>query len=218
MIMKNPLPWVCGHYGRLWKRWVVEMGLFWWLRQKIKPRVWVQYMTFSFACLPSRSKGFQGRYSLWFSLFLSKNSQAELPILVGLEGGGHDEVLSPGQRHAAGDLAQVHVGVGPSCWPVPCKESTACLHICAAFQLWRMCFLLKTLWQFPGKTATRFQFQSFKAVSSFSLCKIINPWGMAQKKTTRVLSWETGRWLEGARIFLHKDYLFTCLSTLGTIK
>lgn len=78
--------------------------------------------------------------------------------------------------------------------------------------------LSKTLWQYPGKPATWFQLQRFKAISSFSLHKIINPWGMAQKNPARALSWETGRWLQGARIFLYKDYLFTRLFTLGTIK
>lgn len=92
-------------------------------------------------CVPPQQEwGFQGKYSLWFSLFLSKNPQAELPILEGLEGGGHDEVLSAGQRDAAGDLAQVHIGGSPGCWLVLHKESTACMHIWAVFQLWRTWF------------------------------------------------------------------------------
>lgn len=133
---------MCGSYGRLWTKCIVEIGLFCWLRQKIKPRVWMQHVT-SFVCLPSRKGGFQGRYSLWFSLILSKNSQVELPILVELKGGGHNMVLSLWQRHVAGDLMQAHTGVSRGCWLVPCKESMACMHICVAFQLWRTWFCQK---------------------------------------------------------------------------
>lgn len=121
-------------------------------------------------CMSPQQKGvFQGRYSLWFGLFLSKDPQAELPVLVGLEGGGHNEILSAGQRHAPGDLAQVHVGVGPGCWLVPCKESTACLHICAVFQLWRMRFCQKPFGSSLVRQPPHLNFSASKPSQAF-LC------------------------------------------------
>lgn len=51
-------------------------------------------------------------YSLEFSLLLRENSDAEVSVFVGLEGGRDDEVLARWQREAAAHLAQVDEGLG----------------------------------------------------------------------------------------------------------
>lgn len=51
-------------------------------------------------------------YSLEVGLLLGEHADAEVSVLVGLEGGGHDEVLARRQREAAAHLTQVDEGLG----------------------------------------------------------------------------------------------------------
>lgn len=101
--------------------------------------MWVQHLTFPLRASPAEEGALQRRYALRFSVFLRKNSQAELSVFVRLKSGRHDEVLSPGQLHAAGDLTQVDVRIRPGYGLVRCEENTVRVNIRVIFQLWERC-------------------------------------------------------------------------------
>lgn len=52
---------------------------------------------------------------LCFGLLLREDTQAEVAIQVGIEGGGNDEVFAGWQLEPGADLAQVDEGLGASC-------------------------------------------------------------------------------------------------------
>lgn len=51
------------------------------------------------------------KWLLCFSLLLREDAQAEVTILVGLEGGGNDEVFARRQVEPCADLTQVNEGL-----------------------------------------------------------------------------------------------------------
>ena len=59
---------------------------------------------------------------LEFGLLLGEDTDDEVSVQVGLEGGGQDQVLPRGQAEAAAHFAQVDEGVGPSCRRVAQEE------------------------------------------------------------------------------------------------
>lgn len=133
----DSLPWMCAsHIVDYIRKKVLEMGLFYGISMGRGWNTW----PFPLCASPAEEKALERRYALSFSLFLRKNSQAELSVFVRLKSGRHNEVLSQGQLHAAGDFTQVDIRIRPGCRLVPCEESTVCMNICVIFQLWEMWF------------------------------------------------------------------------------
>lgn len=70
-------------------------------------------------------------------LLLGEDAHTEVPVEVGLEGGGHDEVLPGGQMEAWGDLPRIDEGLGARLLRMGQEEVPVQMHVPLAMELKR---------------------------------------------------------------------------------
>lgn len=72
---------------------------------------------------------------LCFSLLLREDTQAEVTVLIRLEGGRHDQVFASRQLEACADLTQVDEGLRASFLRVRQEKVLIQVQVCLALEL-----------------------------------------------------------------------------------